>query len=107
MREVILHLPVKTQIDLAKFERDMCELTLGYSLIRSMSYSTFRRMVLMYQLTGQPNKFKATLVFNHYLSVDGGMASLYRIVDEDVVDHEDYHTESDDESGKKRKRTKE
>ena len=102
----ILSLPITNTVEFKTFERQMYTLTLGYSLARSMSYSTFRRVVLQYHLTGHPTEFKFMLENNHVISVDDGLATLYRIVEDEGHPREDDGTDSDDETYRKSKRAK-
>jgi hypothetical protein len=108
MIQIIKKHSVATVIGLAAFEKDMYDMTLGYSLARSMSYNTFRRMVLQYHLTGTPEEFKCILQHNHFISLESGVATLYRIVDEEGVEHgqEDSDSEEDKIKGRKPKKQK-
>jgi hypothetical protein len=109
MRTTIIQLPVKNAVELTAFETVMSDRTLGYSLARSLSYQTFRRLVLQYHLTGAPNGFKCILEHNHFIAMDDGIATLYRMVEEegDTRLHRDDGTDSDDDDNpKERKRTK-
>jgi len=99
MVHIIRQCSVATAVELAAFERDMHDLTLGYSLARSMSYNTFRRMVLQYHLTGKPTAFKCFLEHNHFLYMEDGIATLYRIVDEKgEKDEGEKHRQDDSDS---------
>ena len=108
VREVITKLPVRNKDELAAFENAMSYLTLGYSLTRSMSYSTFRLVVLQYHLTGKPTQSKCILGHNHFIAMDDGVATLYRIVDveTDMCTREEEYTDSDDDNPKEVKRRK-
>ena len=105
MRHVIIDLPIRNTFELATFERKMNEMTLGYCLARSMSYSTFRRSVLRYQLIGEPVQFKCILQHNHFISVDTGHAVLYRNV-EDEGEGDLQEEDSEDENPRSRKKSK-
>jgi len=108
VRQVITKLPVRNKDELASFENAMSYLTMGYSLTRSMSYSTFRLVVLQYHLTGEPFQSKCILGHNHFIAMEDGVATLYRIVDleTDMCTREEEYTDSDDENPKEVKRRK-
>ena len=106
MIQVIKKHSVATMLGLAAFEKEMYEMTLGYSLARSMSYNIFRRMVLQYHLTGTPKEFKCFLQHNHFISLESGTATLYRIVDEEGVEHGQEDSDSEEEKGRKTKKQK-
>jgi hypothetical protein len=115
MRDDIISLPVKNQTDLASFDKHMTNLTLGFSLKRCMAYSDFRMAVLRSHQTKQFTNSKFFLVHNHYISVEKGVATLYRHIQDDDVgsltcDDKDYNKDDnkDEEVGEdlSRKRVK-
>ena len=106
MRHVIICLPIRNTFEFATFERKMNELTLGYKLARSMSYSTFRRSVLRYHLIGEPIQFKCILEHNHLISVDAGHANLYRNVEDESTEEELPEDEESDDNPRIRKKSK-
>ena len=108
VREIITKLSVRNKNELAAFENAMSYLTLGHSLSRSMSYSTFRLVVLQYHLTGEPTQSKCILGHNHFIAMDDGVATLYRIVDVEsgMCTREEEYTDSDDDNPKEVKRRK-
>jgi hypothetical protein len=106
MIQVIKKHSVESMNGLTAFEKDMYEMTLGYALARSMSYNIFRRMVLQYHLTGTPQKFKCILQHNHFISLECGIATLYRIVDEEGVEHGQEDSDSEEDKVRKKKKQK-
>jgi hypothetical protein len=101
-----MHLPIRNSFEFATFERKMNELTLGYSLARSMSYSIFRRSVLRYHIIGEPVKFKCILEHNHFISVDAGHAHLYRNVEDEDTEEDLREDEDSDDNPRIRKKSK-
>ena len=108
VRKVITKLPVGNNDELAAFENALSYFTMGYNLTRSMSYSSFRLVVLQYHLTGEPTQSKCILGHNHFIAMDSGVATLYSIVDleTDMGTREEEYTDSDDENPKEVKRRK-
>jgi hypothetical protein len=82
-------MPVTTGHELSSFETCMHKLTLGYCLARSMAFATFRRTVLQYHVTGKPSSFRSILANNHLISVDDGIATLYRNMEEEEYEYGD------------------
>jgi len=88
-------MPVTTGLDLSSFEKRMQGLTLGYCLARSMAFATFRRTVLQYHVTGKPSSFRSILANNHLISVEDGVATLYRNMEDDNPTTDGDHTTMD------------
>jgi hypothetical protein len=109
MRHVIVQLPVKNNTQLAVFESVVRDLTLGFCLTRSMSYNMFRMALLQNHVTGVSTPVKCILVHNHFISVEDGIATLYRhLSDIDVPDPGDEFEDDGDTSSdncKKRRRS--
>jgi hypothetical protein len=109
MRQVITELPVKNSAQLAVFETVVRELTLGFCLTRSMSYNMFRMTLLRNHVTGVSTPVKCILVHNHFISVEDGIATLYKYVqDTDIADPGDEFEDDGDTSSdncKKRRRS--
>jgi hypothetical protein len=85
MHQILTQLPVRTSSELAVFEREMSTLTSGFSLRRSMAYTSFRMYVLQSHQTGSMCAMKFALIHNHVISVNDGVAVLYRTIDESSV----------------------
>jgi hypothetical protein len=95
MREDILKLPVKNAADLSSFDKQMSNLTTGFSLKRSMAYCEFRMAVLRSQQTKETINDKFFLPNNHYISIEEDVVTLYRYVEDEHIETFSYN---DDES---------
>jgi hypothetical protein len=89
MRQTLARLPVQNIAQLTSFEKELRNLTMGFSVVRSTAYTGFRMSVLQYHQTGYPTSFRTILAHNHFIRVNEGVATLYRNVqDEDDPSHE-------------------
>jgi len=109
MRHVITQLPAKNNAQLAVFETVVRDLTLGFCLTRSMSYNMFRMTLLQNHVTGVDTPVKCILVQNHFISVEDGVATLYKHVQDTDVSHQVGEFDEDEDMGgdnsKKRRRS--
>ena len=107
MRRILTQLPIRTAAELSSFEETMVHLTTGFSLKRCMAYSNFRMKVLQYQQTRAPFEGTFFLVHNHSISVEDGVATLYKQIEEDdaeeCFDKRENESPSDDRSSKRTK----
>jgi hypothetical protein len=98
---------VETADQLSLFEREIVRLTLGYSIKRCMAYNDFRMSIQKYHQSGQCPTSKTVLAQNHFISLDGGCATLYRHVDQDDAgEHETADDVDDEVDDKPKKRSK-
>lgn len=80
-RRVILQHTVHDSVHLKTFETELRRLTNGDSITRTVAYSNFRMAVIKLhqkaETTDQP-VFKVILPNYHFISVENGIATLYR-----------------------------